>query len=133
MIILGSMIVVIFLLRLPGMGLIYCFLGSCLIILLRKLFNLRVLIYEDSGEVITIKLFHPINDELRSRVVEFPTSQLKSFKVDKLLRGYYFEITIKTFNRLDVRKVFTISCFEGVQIKKLVSSLEESKRKNNDS
>lgn len=129
MIFLTTMLIIVFLLQVAK-AFLYVILFIFLIILLLILIDLKVFIYEDSGEVITMKVFHPLDNELRCRIVEFPAEQLKNFRLKKVLTGYCLDITLESLKKKEVRRVFIISGFESLQIGKLLSSLENSQCRN---
>ncbi|WP_230036068.1 hypothetical protein [Chryseobacterium sp. Bi04] len=53
------------------------------ILILRKIVNLRIFQFENSGLVFSIKSYHPLKKGIVSPLVEYPVDYLRSLKIER--------------------------------------------------
>lgn len=122
--------VIIFLIDIPNKEILYIIVSAILLILSVSFMKLRTFMYEDSGEVITIKRFHPLENKLHCETVEFPAKQLKDYGIKKTLQGYSIALTLVSLRKKEVRREFLLTGFGRRQLNSLRSSLEHTKQMN---
>lgn len=122
--------IIIFLLINPAKEIYFLIIALILVLLGIVFFRLRAIIYDDSGEVVTIKSYHPLENKIYCPTLEFPTSQLKDYAVSKKLQGYNITITLESFRRKETKKKFLLTGFGKKQRTNLISSLENMKQMN---
>lgn len=130
MIICGTSGILIFLLQLPAKEIFYIILAVAMVILTFIFKNLKTIIYEDSGEVVTIKLFHPLENKIYCPTVEFPARQLKDYGIRKTFQGYNMALTLESLRKKEIKREFRLTAFGRIQLESIISSLEQTKKMN---
>ncbi|WP_379964763.1 hypothetical protein [Epilithonimonas sp. UC225_85] len=92
--------------------------------------NIRTFTFEYSGEVISIKIFHPLENELYSRSIEFPSRKLKNFAIVKKIQGYEMVFTIKSYRKKEIKEKVLLKWLNPQQLNNLIQSLEKIKTDN---
>lgn len=87
----------------PAGTVILAVLFLVIFILLFVLFNLKCFIYEFSGEVITIKIFHPFKKTHIHPCMEFPKDSLKDYSITKSIYGHQLKLYLKSERRKEIR------------------------------
>lgn len=101
--------------------------GLLLIIVTMVIFRLKVFELEDSGEVFTIKTFHPASRKINYYLFEFPSRKLKTHEIRKTTFGFKLHIILESSKVRIVRRVFTFYLISSEQLGKLRNSMESSK------
>ena len=122
--------IIIFLLQIPDKEILLIINIFLVIVLAIKFINLGTVMYEDSGEVVTIKLFHPLENKLHCRTIEFPVKHLRDYGIKKSFRGYRMAITLESLRRKEVKCEFFLTGFGRQQLDSLIVSLEQNKQMN---
>lgn len=117
--------IVLFLLQIPEKKIIFIIIIMITMMLAFIFINLKIFMYEDSGEVITIKFHHPLESKLHCRTIEFPSKQLKSYLIKKAFHGYEMSLILESHNKKEVQKKIFITGLTKVQNEKIKSSLEQ--------
>ncbi|TDX86939.1 hypothetical protein [Epilithonimonas xixisoli] len=122
--------IITFLLQIPSQEIIYIVLVLIMITLAIVFMKLKTFIYEDSGEVISIKLYHPLENKHHCKTIEFPAKQLKDYGIKKTLQGYNVALIVESFKKKEIKREFYLTGFGRNQLNKLISSLEHKKKIN---
>ena len=124
------LIIFTFLLRIPDKLIIFIVLAIVLVILFKIFIDLKAFIYEDSGEIISIKSYHPLKKKIYSPGLEFPVKQLKDYVIRENIEGYSVAIIIESLRKKEIRRVYHITGIGKSQFNILVRSLEQIKQLN---
>lgn len=125
--------IMIFLLQLSGKEILYTVLAFVMLILILIFKNFKTIIYEDSGEVVSIELFHPFENKIYCPRVEFPASQLKDYGIRKTFGGYSMALTVESLKKKEIKREFHLTGFARRQLDSIISSLEQTKKMNTNS
>lgn len=117
--------IVLFLLQIPEKKIIFIIIIMITMMLAFIFINLKIFMYEDSGEVITIKFHHPLESKLHCRTIEFPSKKLKSYLIKKAFHGYEMSLILESHNKKEVQKKIFITGLTKVQNEKIKYSLEQ--------
>lgn len=128
----GTGMIVTFLLHIPYKEIIYIVLSLVMITLAIVFMRLKTFMYEDSGEVISIKIYHPLENKHHCKTIEFPAKQLKDYGVKKTLQGCNLALIVESFKKKEVKREFYLIGIGRNQLNKMISSLEHTKRINAD-
>ncbi len=115
-----------------GLGIVFkVFMSIMLLFLLFRFYKQTCFLYENSGEVVTIKAFHPIMQNVIGPKMEFPIRYLRRFYLEKAIIGYKLILVLKTRNEYEIRRKFILTGFLTSQIQSITRSLEETLNRNN--
>ena len=103
--------------------------GLLLIVATMVIFRLKVFELEDSGEVFTIRTFHPASRKINYHLFEFPSRKLKTHEIRKTAFGFKLHIILESSKVRIVGRVFSLYLLSSEQLGKLRNSLESSKDK----
>lgn len=124
--------IIVFLLQIGAKEIYYIIITVMMLTLSIIFTKLRVFTYEDSGEVVTIKLFHPMDSRLDYKITEFPAKQLKNYGVKKRFQGYCMTLTLESLRKKQVQRKFILLSLGRIQLNELLTSLERAKQMDDD-
>lgn len=101
--------------------------GISFVFLILLFFRMRYFEFDSSGEVISIKSYHPVfkSSERRS---EFPKQKLQDFKVKKNFGGADLKINLKMADKKSTSIKFSIQGFSLNQVKNIEKTLQKTKK-----
>ena len=98
-----------------------------LIFLTVMFYRTRYFEIDYSGEVISLRSFHPIFKSIERRTV-FPKQKLNDYKVEKDLGGTILKLSLKMLEKKTTIIKYSVQGFSKNKIQKLEKSLLETKR-----
>jgi len=109
--------------QIPNHELITCLIIFLTILTIIIFLRLRVLIFENTGAVVTIRYYHPFNFSLRSSTAEFPFQKIKSFCMQKKNGRIVLTIILASQKRGSVQLRYRVQSLESSSLEAIVHSL----------
>ena len=81
--------------------------------------SLRIIYFDYSGEIISIKCRHPFESSRKFPTIEFPKEYITGFKLKKTVFAYKLKISIRRESGKLIHKNLKLKAFQEVQIEEL--------------
>lgn len=102
-------------------------LGISFIFLIIMFFRTRYFELDSSGEVISIRSYHPIFKSIEKRA-EFPKQKLQDYKVEKKPGGAVMKVYLKMLEKKNTSVQYSIQGFNKNNVQKLEKTLQKTKK-----
>lgn len=120
-----SILTMLLMITIPNTAKMKILLSFFIFILLVLLYRLRCFVFEDSGEVITIKEFHPLfKKNIIFPSAEFPKNYVRKLSMEKMLIGYTMVIYFCAKNAKVSTVKFRIIALSDTKKKRIQNSFE---------
>lgn len=89
-------------------------------------FRMRYFEFDSSGEVISIRSYHPVFKNIEKRA-EFPKQKLQDYKIEKNTGGAVMKVYLKMIEKKNTSVQYSIQGFNKDKVQKLEKTLQKTK------
>lgn len=89
-------------------------------------FRMRYFEFDSSGEVISIRSYHPVFKNIEKRA-EFPKQKLQDYKVEKKTDGAVMKVYLKMLEKRNSSVQYSIQGFDKIKVQRLERTLRKTK------
>ncbi len=102
---------------------VICLFAIIFIFLSYVFIKLNIYVYESSGEVLSLKQYHPFLNQLSAQSYDIPAENLGGYEISKIGVFYILTLKIKISAKKKIKRDFILLDLNNQNLKKMSSSL----------